>query len=139
MTSRLVIEIPGRPTPWERAAPRRGRKGRRTPQKTDDAERIVKGAALEAVFSQKWEVLGRDRRAKVTLDVYTDTEGGDVDNYEKAVYDGLTKSGVVWVDDKQIRGEGCSVTSVYDRHDGVTAASCRILIVVEDNGPRDRS
>jgi Holliday junction resolvase RusA-like endonuclease len=104
----IQLEIPGRPVPWQRVQTNQGRFF--TPQKTRDYEEIV-----AYIARAKREKIG-DVPCDVSIELYEDKAivtltprpdakkrklKGDVDNYAKAILDGLQK-GQMLEDDRQV-------------------------------------
>lgn len=92
-----MIVIPGRPVP--KARPRLGIRGRRsyiyTPESTVEYERTV------ALFSRQHYPKPVQGPVAVTVRIYMGCRGrGDIDNYVKAILDGL--NGVAFQDDRQV-------------------------------------
>lgn len=104
----IRLEIPGRPVPWQRVRTNQGRFF--TPQETRDYEEMV-GMAARAKRERIGDVacdveieLYEDK-AVVTLTPRPDAKKrklkGDVDNYAKAILDGLQKGQMI-ENDKQV-------------------------------------
>jgi Holliday junction resolvase RusA-like endonuclease len=62
---------------------------------------------VEAVFPRPASHLGRDGRPKASAAAFPGRNCGDNDNIEKGVWDAITNSGAVWVDDAQIVANAC--------------------------------
>ncbi|MGQ9556899.1 MAG: RusA family crossover junction endodeoxyribonuclease [Desulfurispora sp.] len=91
---RITITVPGRPVPKQR--PRLGRNGYvYTPERSHDYEKHIHWLARK--------YCRRPCRGPVSLSltVYLASPGGDLDNYVKAVCDGLNRA--AYVDDRQVR------------------------------------
>lgn len=112
----VEFPVPGRPVPWQRRESAGG--GRSwTPQRTREYEERV------GLLGRAAGLTPRSGPVAVEIDVYvSDGRVGDVDNYAKAVLDGLT--GVAYEDDRQV------VRLVVERHradvDGVTVRVCGV-------------
>jgi Holliday junction resolvase RusA-like endonuclease len=108
VTGAIRLEIPGRPIPWQRVRTNQGRFF--TPKETRDYEEMV---ALSARMAR-----GRigDVPCDVEIELYEDKAvviltprpdaakrklKGDVDNYAKAILDGLQKGQMI-EDDRQV-------------------------------------
>lgn len=70
-----------------------------TPARTRDYERLVAKHAKLAIASTGWEVT--DGQYSIEIVVQRARYVGDLDNYLKAVSDGL--NGIVWPDDAMVR------------------------------------
>lgn len=132
----LCFVIPGEPVPWQRVMPD-GRHGGRllTPQRTRDYESKVKLLGALAARKVRWTIPTREQLKKwprkerkptyrLTLTIYRTHEGagGDLDNYVKAVKDGL--NGVAWRDDRYVRS--LKVDLLQD------AKNPRVVVYVEE-------
>lgn len=116
----ITIEVPGVPQGKQRARSGRTRDGRAihyTPQKTVDYERAVGILAMRALggmgkansgpvkvtldivmpIPASWSKI---RRAYALSGMVCPTVKPDIDNVEKAIFDGL--NGVIWKDDAQV-------------------------------------
>jgi crossover junction endodeoxyribonuclease RusA len=93
----LHILVPGPPVPCGRA--RSGKGKTFTPQRTRDYELLVATMARLAVSKARWTPPEGSTFA-VTLDVYRARRTGDIDNFLKAVLDGM--NGIVFEDDRLV-------------------------------------
>ncbi|HPU35322.1 MAG TPA: RusA family crossover junction endodeoxyribonuclease [Bacillota bacterium] len=85
--------IPGRPVPKQR--PRAGKNGNiYTPKNCREYEKAV-GRAAREVFVNPY-----DGPVELQVKIYLASKGGDLDNYIKAISDGL--NGIAWRDDSQV-------------------------------------
>ncbi|OGF53945.1 MAG: hypothetical protein A2Z21_09350 [Candidatus Fraserbacteria bacterium RBG_16_55_9] len=96
----LVVDIvlPGVPIP--KARPRLGRNGDTyTPRSTVEYELGIAWAVRQVLGAQM-----PDGTAEylVRMRFYAKSRAGDIDNIAKACLDGLVRSGVVFVDDRQV-------------------------------------
>lgn len=97
----LRFTIPGKPEPKGR--PRRGKGGHfYTPQSTSDYEARVRSIARAIIPPDSgWPTLDH---VEVVFDIYCESDaGGDIDNIEKAIMDGLNKT--LYHDDKQVKSK----------------------------------
>lgn len=97
----LRFTIPGKPEP--KARPRRGKGGQfYTPRSTGQYESRVRSIARAIIPPDSpWPTLDH---VEMVLDIYCETDaGGDVDNIEKAVMDGM--AGPVYGNDKQVKSK----------------------------------
>lgn len=97
----LRFTIPGKPEP--KARPRRGKGGHfYTPKSTSSYEARVRSIARAIIPPDSgWPTLDH---VEMVLDIYCETDaGGDVDNIEKAVMDGM--AGPVYGNDKQVKSK----------------------------------
>lgn len=105
---KLVFVIPGPPVPKERArvVTREVSPGVRktrgiTPKRTEAYEKHVGLCALAArMYGRPWPHASADARFGLTIAIKYSGQGGDGDNYFKAIADAC--NGVLWVDDRQI-------------------------------------
>lgn len=93
MTS-LAFVIPGPPVPLARARVVNGHAF--TPQRSADYKRHVASCARAAITANHWHY---GESYAVTVRVYRQARRGDLDNFVKAVLDGMTMANV-WQDDK---------------------------------------
>lgn len=108
-SERVVVKVPGPPVPKGR--PRVGRHGPYTPKRTRDYEEHV-GWSCRAVGV----TLGA-RAVNVSIELHSRHQlRGDIDNYAKAILDGMQKGGLI-DDDRQV-GELIVITfvGVTDEH-----------------------
>lgn len=135
----LSFEIPGPPRPAgrPRSAPlmRQGcavmrANGRpviltHKPKRSCTYEHLVAVCALAAASAQRWKVPKKGEAIYVDLKVFRKTRTGDIDNFAKAVLDGITKSRCVWIDDRQVVSANMTM--------GVDRARPRVEVVVRVN------
>ena len=96
-----AFSVPGRPVPKQR--PRLGRNGNiYTPKNCREYEKTV-GWAAKRLF--KYPIEGP---VELQVRLYLNSKGGDLDNYIKAICDGL--NGVAWLDDSQVERIIASIT-----------------------------
>lgn len=109
MTDTLTLVVLGEPVPKGRARSRavttKGGKSfvqTYTPKETRAYEDKVKVTCLAAVNMSRWTWTKKDR-FRLTVHVYREHEGagGDLDNYAKAILDGINK--VAFADDRYVR------------------------------------
>ena len=98
---RLDVLVPGPPVP--RSRPRVTRKGGvyTSPRSNEYVKRVACYAAA-ATHRCRWP-MGYKGEVAVGIVVTRAFRAGDIDNFAKAVLDGLTMAGV-WVDDRQVTG-----------------------------------
>ena len=102
--------VPGAPVPQART--RSTRYGRHfTPKRSADYQETVRQIALESMSDCGWASGGRGPFS-VDLDVYRKADRGDVDNYAKALLDGMSKA-AMWSDDARVHH--LSVRILVDR------------------------
>ena len=104
---KLNVLVPGPPVP--RSRPRIPRKGGAytAPRSNEYVKRVALYAAA-ATHRCRWQ-MGYEGEAVVSIIVRRSARLGDIDNYAKAVLDGLTMAGV-WRDDRQVTGLVVSMT-----------------------------
>lgn len=97
----LRFTIPGKPEPKGR--PRRGKGGQFfTPKSTHAYEGRVRSIARAIIPPGALWPTGD--HVELVLDIYCESDaGGDIDNIEKAIMDGL--NGVLYHDDKQVKSK----------------------------------
>lgn len=99
--------IPGRPVPKQR--PRMGKNGNvYTPKRCRIYEEAV-GWAARQVFVNPY-----DGQVELQVKIFLASSGGDLDNYIKAISDGL--NGIAWRDDSQVSRIKADLVA----HEGVT-------------------
>ncbi len=97
----VTFTVPGRPVPKQR--PRLGRNGNvYTPRNCRDYEKAV-GWTAKRLFKSPLE-----GPVELQVRLYFNSRGGDLDNYIKAICDGL--NGVAWLDDSQVERIKASMT-----------------------------
>jgi Holliday junction resolvase RusA-like endonuclease len=135
MTQQIAFTVHGPPVPKARArvvssGEGANRKTRSfTPGKTAAYESLVSMRALEARSkTRQWPWQDKDARFGITISVYRSAERGDLDNFEKSIWDGCNK--VIWHDDRQVirRGEG----GVFRCPKGFERVEVRIWVVEVD-------
>jgi Holliday junction resolvase RusA-like endonuclease len=122
----ITFEIPGDPIPQPRPRWANGRtytptkngiatyKAAITLRATFEARQrgweVSKGPHeidVEAVFVRPPSHLAKGGGLRSTAPAFPGQNCGDNDNIEKAVWDAITKSGMVWVDDTQVVANAC--------------------------------
>lgn len=105
----LRFTIPGPPVPAARArvVQKETKGGKRTraftPEKTAAYERHVATVAALYARAARWPFAASLEHAfAVLIDVWRARDAGDADNFGKAILDGITKSGAVWLDDRLV-------------------------------------
>jgi crossover junction endodeoxyribonuclease RusA len=97
----VAFTVSGRPVPKQR--PRLGRNGNiYTPKNCREYEKAV-GWAARRLFRNPLE-----GPVELHVRLYLNSKGGDLDNYIKAISDGL--NGVAWLDDSQVERIMASMT-----------------------------
>lgn len=98
----MIIEIPGRPVAKQRARTVNGHTY--TPPATREYEELV---AWSATAQRARHTLTGDVLVSMTITTRKRLRG-DIDNYEKAILDGLVKGGAL-ADDRQVRELNCKL------------------------------
>ena len=93
----MIIEIPGRPVAKQRARTVNGHTY--TPPKTRAFEEMV---AMCVLTQRNGATVAGDVNVTITMGGTTRLRG-DIDNYAKAILDGVVKGGAI-EDDRQVRG-----------------------------------
>lgn len=111
----ITVTIPGQPVP--KARPRMGRNGVYTPQKTKNHEaqigklaaphfsEPIEGPVSVTVIAQFKPPKSWTKKKTAELMGSPHTQRPDLDNIEKAVWDGL--NGIAFIDDSQIAESNC--------------------------------
>lgn len=72
------------------------------PDKTTDYEKHVAVCAQSAARAMDWPYPPTKSRIGLVIRIFRAANRGDLDNYEKAIMDGITKSEQVWPDDRYV-------------------------------------
>lgn len=72
------------------------------PDATTNYEKLVADYAARAASFEGWVKPEQGVRLGLVLRVYRVARRGDLDNFYKSAADGITKSGVVWDDDRYV-------------------------------------
>jgi Holliday junction resolvase RusA-like endonuclease len=125
----VAFTVPGRPVPKQR--PRLGRNGNiYTPKNCREYEETV-GWAARRLFRDPLE-----GPVELQVRLYLNSKGGDLDNYIKAICDGL--NGVAWLDDSQVERIIASMTvkeSAAERAEVLV----RLVVINEGEGQDEKS
>ena len=100
-----------------------------TPGKTTAYEALVSMKALEARSkASKWPWQETKTRFGIAISVFRSADRGDLDNFEKSIWDACNK--VIWPDDRQVirRGEG----GIWRCPKGQERVEVRVWIVEEN-------
>lgn len=130
MMQQIAFVVKGPPVPKARArvvTRDDGKKTSFTPGKTAAYESLVGTHALCARMrsSSKWPWNDPKARFGIAISIFKSRDQGDLDNFEKSIWDACNK--VVWLDDRQVirRGDG----GMYACAKGQERAEVRIWIV----------
>ena len=135
MNRQIMFTVHGPPVPKARARvvskdDETGRKTRSfTPEKTKAYESLVSMKALEARSKMRqWPWQDPGARFGIAINVFRSSERGDLDNFEKSIWDACNE--VIWPDDRQVirRGDG----GIFRCQKGRECVDVRIWIVEEN-------